>query len=211
MEGRGDGISGKRLHLQLTEGFAIHRVSARSAKTLHIEILRAVADFLIRRKPDSQRAMRNLRMRQQVFNGRHDLGDAGLVVRTQQGGARGGDDVIANLVSKVRIALERDHRRRIIRQHDVLAGVIAVKNRLDALPAHFRRGVDVRQEADHRHVLLYRGSQAPSRTRSHAHPWSRHRGRALAIHPPVFAATSSCPGVLGKVSESSLDWVSILT
>ena len=49
-----------------------------------------------------------------------------------------------------------DHGGRIVRQHQVLPLVVAVDDRLDPGAAHLGRGVDVGDEADHRHVRLFR-------------------------------------------------------
>src|SRR5260370_6624264 len=54
------------------------------------------------REPDPDRSVRDLGMLRQVFDRRHDLGDAGLVVGAEQRGARGGDDVVAHLVRERR-------------------------------------------------------------------------------------------------------------
>ena len=60
--------------------------------------------------------------------GIHDLGDAGLVVGAEQGGAVGGDDVVADLVGERRMVGDADHLRRIARQHDVAALIIAARS-----------------------------------------------------------------------------------
>ena len=121
----------ERLVLELAELRAVERVGARGAEPLDVEQRRPLADLLVGRERDPQRRPRQLRVRGQVGDRGHDLGDAGLVVGTEQRVAAGGDDVVAALVEQLR------HRRRIepgavARQLDHAAVVVAVDDRLDA-------------------------------------------------------------------------------
>ena len=84
----------------------------------------------------------------------HDLGEAGLVVGAQQRGAVGRDDVVADLVGQRRMLGGADHLGGIGRQHDVAAAIVLDDLRLDVLAGAIRRGVHMRAEADHRHLLV---------------------------------------------------------
>ena len=132
------------------------RVGAARAEPRHVEMLRAAADLFVRREGDADGAVRDLGMRDEIGGGRHDLGDAGLVVGAEQRRAGRGDDVVADLLGERGIVRQPQHRRRIVRQHEIAAVVAAVDDRLDARAAHFRRRVDVRDEADRRHVRPWR-------------------------------------------------------
>jgi hypothetical protein len=57
--------------------------------------------------------------------GGHDLGDAGLVVGAQQGGAVGGDDVVADLLLEVGMLGDLDDAAGVAAELDVAALVVA--------------------------------------------------------------------------------------
>jgi hypothetical protein len=82
---------------------------------------------------------------------RHDRGHARLVVRAEQGGAVGGDDVVANLLAECRILRHPDHLLRIADQPDIAAVIVPDDLRLDIGAGEIRRGVDMRAEADDRY------------------------------------------------------------
>jgi hypothetical protein len=91
----------------------------------------AAGDFLVGIEADADFAVGDFRVPKQVTHGGHDGGDAGLVVGAEQGGAAGGDDVVADgsragmgLVSTV------SDLRGVVGQHDGLAVVGAVDDGL---------------------------------------------------------------------------------
>jgi hypothetical protein len=61
----------------------------------------APADLLVRSEADAQRAVRQVGVLDQVARHRHDDGDAGLVIGSEQGRPAGGDDVVAGLRRQV--------------------------------------------------------------------------------------------------------------
>ena len=73
-----------------------------------------------------------------------------FVIRAEQSGAVGGDDVVADHRFEHRILCDGDHLRRIFRQHDVAALVVLVNDRIDVCAGNGRRCVHVRDESDHR-------------------------------------------------------------
>ncbi len=97
--------------------------------------------------------MPDLRIVDQELRRIHDLGDAGLVVGSQQGCAVGGDDVVADLALERRIVRRPDHLGGIGRQHDVAAAIVFHELRLDVLARAVGRRVHMRAEADHRHLF----------------------------------------------------------
>jgi hypothetical protein len=77
-------VARERLHLDLAQCGAVHRVCELRAEARHVEMRRVPADFLVRREAETDRTVRNLRVRDQVLGRRHDLGDARLVVGAEQ-------------------------------------------------------------------------------------------------------------------------------
>ena len=101
--------------------------------------------------------MRHLGLRHQPFGRRHDRGDAALVVGAKQRGAGRGDDVVAEAFAEVGHVGNAQNGLRIVGQDQVTAVVGAMDDGLHASAAHLGRGIDVRDEADHRHAGLRRG------------------------------------------------------
>src|SRR6266540_3607700 len=83
--------------VSLTASAAVDRVRALGAEPRDVEMRCSPADFLVRCEPDPHGSVPNLGVRHQIGRGRHDLGDAGLVVGAEQRRARGRDDVVADL------------------------------------------------------------------------------------------------------------------
>ena len=139
--------------------------------------------------------MRDLRVRDQVLGRRHDFGDAGLVVGAEQRRARRGDDVVADLLGE-----RRDCRRAAAPPTDRRAargrGRRSARWTIgcDAGAAHLRRGVDVRDEADGRHVRLAASSPGSSPSRSRARRVPRRRGRSPCSSPTRSRSSTSCFG-----------------
>ena len=101
-------------------------------------------------------SVRDLRVPHQIIGRGHDLGDAGLVVRAEQGQAGRRHDVVAELRGELGISrspgappMDRPAapgrgRRRLVHERPHVGR------------RHFRRGVDVRDEPDHRHLVADR-------------------------------------------------------
>ena len=154
--------------------------------------------------------MLDLRILDQELRGIHDLGEAGLVVGAQQRGAVRRDDVVADLVGERRMLGGADHLRGIGRQHDVAAAIVPHDLRLDVLAGAVGRGVHVRAEADHRHLLV-----GISRDRRVDIAVLVEMGVADARSPATSDASRRprffCFSVEGQVGEVGSDWVSITT
>ena len=101
----GSGVKGLILHF--APGSAVDGVSHVSAPALYIKEIHAVSYFLIRRKSDLYRAVRNFRMSQKRFRHGHDLSDTRLVVRAQKRGSVGGDQVFSHIFFQIREQLRR--------------------------------------------------------------------------------------------------------
>ena len=197
VKGDGDGVGREALGLDLAAAAAVHRVGAARAEPRDVEILRAASDLLVRRERDADRAVRDLRMRDEMGGRRHDLGDAGLVVGAEQRRARRGDDVVADLVCERGTVGQPQHGRRIVGQHEIAPIVAAVDDRLDVAPLI---SGDVSTWA----MKPMAGTSALRRGRRHrrhhvadARPLPRRRGRAPAVRPPDRAAARAASSVLG--------------
>ena len=134
--------------------FAVHGVGEVGAELFQIDLVDAAADLLVGREQDLDGAVLDLRILDQELRGIHDLGETGLVVGAEQRGAVGGDDVVADLVGERRMLGGADHLRGVGRQHDVAAAIVPHDLRLDVLAGAVGRGVHMRAEADHRHLLV---------------------------------------------------------
>ena len=157
MEGEGHRVGREALHLDLAARAAVHGVGVAGAEPGDVEVLGAAAHLLVGGEGDADRAVRDFGVGEQVLGRGDDLGDPRLVVGAEQGGARGGDDVVADPLLEIGDVGRAQDRGRIVRQHQVLPLVVAVDDRPDAGAAHLGRGVDVGDEADDRHLPLRRG------------------------------------------------------
>ena len=115
-------------------------------------MLRPAPDLFVERECDPQRAMRDVLVREQELRGRHDLGDARLVVCAEQRRAGCGHDVVPHLPGELRDLVRTQHDIARIRQHEVAPVIGAVNDRPDTGAAHHRRCIDVRNEPDRRNV-----------------------------------------------------------
>ena len=154
LDGDGGAVGREGFVLDIPRGFAVHRIGEVGAELLQVDLVDAAADFLIGGEQDLDRAMLDLRILNQELRRVHDLGEAGLVVGAEQRGAVRRDDVVADLVGEGGMLRRADHLGRIARQHDIAAAIVAHDLRFDVLAGAVRRGVHVRAEADHRHLLV---------------------------------------------------------
>ena len=134
--------------LQFAQFAAVHRVGPFATETLHIEFVRAQADFLVGIEGHADAAVLDFGMLLEIGHGLYDFGDARLVVGTQQGVAVGHDDVLAHVVEQFGKLLSRGHDASGFVQHDVLAVVIANNAGLHVLARAVGAGVHVRDETD---------------------------------------------------------------
>ncbi|OQC36253.1 MAG: hypothetical protein BWX64_02159 [Acidobacteria bacterium ADurb.Bin051] len=159
LEGEDQGVGGEALHLDLAEGLAVHRVGARGAERLDVEMLGAASHLLVRGEGDPHLPVRDLGVGDEPGGGGDDLRHPRLVVGAEERGSRGGHDVVADLLGQVRVVGVAQDRGRVVRQHQVLPLVVPMDDRLHPGARHLRRGVDVGDEADHRHLGLRAGGR----------------------------------------------------
>ena len=142
------------LVLQLADGAAVHRVGPVGAEALNVELMGALADFLVRVEGYSDFTVLDFGMLLQVIDGTDDFGDAGLVVGAQEGGAVGNDKVLAYIVVEFGKVGGREDDALGLAEHDVAAGIVLYDAGVDMAPAHVGRCVQMGDEAYDGHFLV---------------------------------------------------------
>ena len=139
---------------------AVHRVGVICAELGDVEVIHARADFLIRRESDAELPVRGFAC-DDGFQRGHDLRDAGLVVRAEQGGAVRGDERHADQLFQ---AGERRGAERFAAsgQKHVAAVVMLDDLRLHVFAGAIRRGVEVGDEAERGLLLAARRRGQPA-------------------------------------------------
>ncbi len=153
LDGDGGAIGGKGLVFDMTGGFAIHRIGEIGAELVQVDLVDAPADLLVGGEQDLDRAVLDLGIFDQELRRIHDLGDAGLVVGTQQRRSVSRDDVVTDLVGEIGILGGANHLGGVGRQDDVAAAIVPDDLRLDVVSGAVGRGIHVRTEADDGHLL----------------------------------------------------------
>ena len=167
----------ERLDLELADPRTVERVGDIGPERIEVEVLGAASYFLVDREGDAHRGTRRIRPLGQIGDRLHDLGDARLVVRTEQRGPVARDDVVPDPVAELGLFGRVDHLRRVAGQHDRAAVVALVDDRRHPGARRVRRRVDMGDQAD-RQAL--RRSPARSRTRTRARSAPPPRGRLHA-------------------------------
>ena len=144
------------LILQLPDLAAVHGVGLLRGELGEVEVVRAPANLLVRREADGDLAVLLLRMGQEAGAGADDLGDACLVVRPQEGGAVGDDELLADVLREVREVLHPQGLA--VPQLDVPA-LVAEAPGLHVLAADAGGGVHVGDEAQGGQVLAAGGGR----------------------------------------------------
>ncbi len=194
--------------LDVTCGLAVHGIAEIGAELVQVDLVDAVADLLVRREQDLDRAVLDLWIADQEMRRIHDLGEPGLVVGAEQGGAVGGDDVVADLVGEYLGTRRRGSPAGVGREHDVAAAIILHDLRPDVPAGAVGRGVHVRAEADHRHRLVGVGRNRRVDIAAQDRD-ARLRCPSPAVRRPRRRPRSFCFSVEGVVGEIGSDWVSI--
>ena len=109
LDGDGGAVGREGFVLDMAGGFAVHRIGEVGAELLQVGLVDAAADLFVGREQDLDGAVPDLRILNQEPRRIHDLGEAGLVVRPQQRGAIGRDDVVADLVGERGMVGGADH------------------------------------------------------------------------------------------------------
>ncbi len=96
-------------------GFAVDGIAELGAELLQVDLVGAAADFFVGGEQDADGAVPDVGIVHQELRCRHDLGNAGLVVGTQERRAIGGDDVVADLVEQHRMLADANDLLRVAR------------------------------------------------------------------------------------------------
>ncbi|MPM91070.1 hypothetical protein SDC9_138195 [bioreactor metagenome] len=135
------------LIVDFAECAAIHRIAKFRVKRGYIEEIHPAPNLLVWRKPNADGAMCGCVGRKQALSQRHDLCDARLVVRAEQSGSVGADDLLADVVQQ---RWELFGRERIAVAHvDRSAVVVRSELRVHALSRDGICGVHMRKQTDH--------------------------------------------------------------
>ena len=108
--------------LDLAQRAAVHGVAVVAGQLRHVQTIHAAADLLVGGEYHADLAVGAAL---QQLHGSHDLGDAGLVVGAQQGGAIGDDQLLAGVGGQA--------RAQGLRQGDGVGQVLACATNADAL------------------------------------------------------------------------------
>ena len=145
------------LELQFAHVAAVHRVGPFATELLHIEVVGAHADLLVGVEGDADGAVLHLLMLLQPHHRLHDLGNASLVVGSEERMAVSHNEVFAHMAQQFWELLGR-HQKGITflgtAQRDVRSVVIPDDPWLDVGPRAIGRRVVMRDEADGGHIVL---------------------------------------------------------
>ena len=125
---------------------AVTGVGIVGAKALHVELVRTPADLLIGGKADLQGGMFSS-LCDQLLRRRHDLRHTGLVVRTQQCGTVGDNQMLADMIFQGRIVADLHPDALSFVQQDI-AAVAFHDPGLDVRAGGVGRGIHVGDQAD---------------------------------------------------------------
>lgn len=132
------------LVLEFSEQTAVHRIGKIRTESLDVKIIRAFADLFVRREGKSDFAVRDLGMRDKIFERGHDRRDTRLVIGAEECRAVGRDDFFAD---------EPLERGKILRRHHELAvfdraALIDEPTGILTTSGHLRRGVHMRDKGN---------------------------------------------------------------
>ena len=136
---------------------AVQSIGQLGAEPCYIKLQRAASDLLIGSKAQAYLAMGNSALEQDLrcFQ---DLSDAGLVVRTQQGGAIGGDEGMALEAAEHRVFLRREDMSAALEQ-DIAAVIVLDDLRLHTDAVELRSGIHMGNKAHRGLVLITRSGR----------------------------------------------------
>ena len=150
-------VTGSRVEVLVLDAAdlaAVHRIRDFRAEVLDIKEHCALADLLIRRKADQKFAVAVLRICLKVLDERHNLRNAGLIVRAEQGAAVRDQEIVSLCKFKLREGLRRKHLT-VPKLNDA-AVVVLNEARLHIRIARRGRGVHVCDEAECRGHRIFR-------------------------------------------------------
>src|SRR5262249_52395568 len=127
------------------------------AKRRQIDVIDAVADFLVAGEEDAHRSVRDFWLLPEMSGQFHDHGQARLVVGAQERRAVAGDDRAADELAQLGIVGDADDLRLVAGQREVAAIIVSDYLRFDPGAGRVGGGVNVRIEGDCRDGFFDRG------------------------------------------------------
>ena len=127
---------------------AVDRIGKLCAEPFQIQVLRKAANLLVGGEGDADAPVGQLGVPGVVFRQGHHSSDGGLVVAAQQGGSVGEDQVLADVLGKVRIVCSAHDDALGLVEHDISAGVGTKHPGLDVPALDVRRGIHVGDQGD---------------------------------------------------------------
>src|SRR5690348_1965012 len=110
LDADGSLVCRERLVYDLTEFGSVESVCKIGSQVLWQARIHAAADFLVRRKPDSNFSVRYLRIPKQVMGKSHDDCDSCFVIRAEQCSTTCGNNVLAYFGRQIRgVACRKSH------------------------------------------------------------------------------------------------------
>lgn len=141
--------------LDLAELAGVHRVGDFGREVFEVDVVGALPDLLVRVETDADFAVGDVLL-PQTFEGRHDDGDARLVVGTEQGLAAGGHDGVTQAGAEHGVLRDREDQILVVGVEDVGTAVVIVHPRLDVLARSVGRSIEVLHEPDGGHGCVVR-------------------------------------------------------
>ena len=135
----------------------VHGVGVPGPESLHVEVVRPLADLLVRGEGHTDPAVGQVLPDERLAQG-HDLRNARLIVRPQEGGAVGGDEGAALHPLQHREVSGPDNPA-VPGQNQIPAVVAGVENGVHVLPGEGGGGVQVGDEPQGRGPLAAGGGR----------------------------------------------------
>jgi hypothetical protein len=148
----------ERLVLDLAERRPVDRVPGLCVESLEVEAVHTIADLFVAGEADPNRPMLQLGVLEEVVDGGHDLGDARLVVRSEQRRAVARHELVADVICELRADLRVERDSGVARKRQP-ASLVANDLRLDVVGRGVVGDVDVREERNRRRGTVGRRGQ----------------------------------------------------
>ena len=145
------------LVLQFAQLTAVHGVRQGCAKGGDVEGVGPVPHLLVRGEADAQLAVGHLRVGLEILHQGHDLGHAGLVVRPQEGGAVGDDQVLPQVLVQTLVYVGAHGHAQGLVEDDGPAVVVLHDPGPDPRAAGLGGGVHMGDQPQCRGILTARG------------------------------------------------------
>ena len=138
------------LVFQFTNGTSVHRISKVASELLYIKVIGSFAYLFVRCKAETDFAVFDFGVLNEIFNCRNYFGYAGFVICAQQRCAIGDDDILTGIVFYFGVFGGLKHNLFDFIENDVLSVVVAYNARTDVLAGSIGRSVHVGNQSDDR-------------------------------------------------------------